>query len=221
MTGVVELLELLPPALVLLVAVVLVAGETAVVVGLLFPVEITLLFVGFLAYLGEVPLLAALLLMLVAALVGDALAWRSGRKYGPRVRSSRFGRWVGDPRWDRADRMLHRLGGQSAFVARWVPFVRTLLPRLAGSAGLRYRQVVAWNAAGVLTAVGSSVVLGYLAGASYRQVADRLDRVTGVVLAGLVVAAALALAGRWLVRRRAGWPDGPRPGGGDGQPPGE
>lgn len=207
MTGVSDLLAQLPPVVVLVVAVLLVAGETGVVVGLLFPVEITLLFVGFLAYLGEVPFLPALLLMLAAALAGDALAWRSGRKYGPRVRASRLGRRVGERRWARADRMLHRLGGRSAFIARWVPFVRTLLPRLAGSAGLRYRQLVAWNAAGVLTAVGGSVVLGYLAGASYEQAAERLGRATTGLVVGLVVLAAAGLAGRWLLRRRAGRSD--------------
>ncbi|MPZ25472.1 MAG: hypothetical protein GEV12_03250 [Micromonosporaceae bacterium] len=201
MTGVADLLEQLPPVLVLLVAVLLVAGETGVVVGLLFPVEITLLFVGFLAYLGEVPFLPALLLMLAAALAGDALAWRSGRKYGPRVRASRLGLRVGERRWARADRMLHRLGGRSAFIARWVPFVRTLLPRLAGGAGLRYRQLVAWNAAGVLTAVGSQVLLGYLAGASYEQVAERSGWVTTGLLVGLAVLAVAGLVGRRLARR--------------------
>lgn len=209
MSGVADLLEHLPPVVVLAVAVLLVAGETGVVVGLLFPVEITLLFVGFLAYLGEVPLLPALLLMLVAALTGDALAWRSGRKYGPRVRASRLGRWVGQPRWARADRLLHRLGGRSAFLARWVPFVRTLLPRLAGSAGLRYRQLVAWNAAGVVTAVGGSVLLGYLAGASYQQVAERLGRVTTGLVVGLAVLVVAGLAGGRLLRRRRGRGAGP------------
>lgn len=201
MTGLVEVLERLPPGLVLVLAVLLVAGETGVLVGLLFPVEITLLFVGFLAYLGELPFGLVLVLMPVAALVGDALAWRSGRKYGPRVRASRLGARVGERRWAAADRLLHRFGGQSAFVARWVPFVRTLLPRLAGNAGLRYRQLLPWNAAGVVTAVGSQVLLGYLAGASYQEVADRLGRTTAAVLAGLVLAVALGLSARWLLRR--------------------
>jgi undecaprenyl-diphosphatase len=80
--------------------------------------------------------------------------------------------------------------------------VRTLLPRLAGSAGLGYWRLAPWNAAGVVTAVGSQVVLGYLAGASYQQVAERLGRLTAAVLLGLVAAVVLGLAGRWLVRRR-------------------
>lgn len=205
--GVVEALEQLPPLAVLAVAVLLVTGETAVVVGLLFPVEITLMSVGFLAYVGEVPLAAAFLLMIAAASVGDALALRSGRKYGPRVRASRLGTRVGQRRWAKADRLLRRLGGQSAFVARWVPFVRTLLPRLAGSAGVRYRQFAPWNLAGVVTAVGSSVVLGYLAGASYREVADRVGRATTAALLVLAAVVAVLLVGRWCgprIGRRLG-----------------
>jgi membrane protein DedA with SNARE-associated domain len=205
MSGVVTVLELLPPLAVLAVAVILVTGETGVIVGLLFPVEITLMFVGFLAYLGDVPFVPVLLLMIAAAMLGDALALRSGRRHGSRVRASRFGRWVGAHRWARADRILHRLGGRSAFVARWVPFVRTLLPRLAGSAGLSYRRFAPWNFVGVVTAVGSSVALGYLAGASYRQVAEVIGRVTGVVLVTLTALVVAVLVVRrvntWVNRR--------------------
>lgn len=200
MSTVVTVLENLPPLAVLALAVLLVAGETGVIIGLLFPVEITLMFVGFLAYLGDLPLPPVLLLMLAAAMAGDALALRSGRRYGPRVRASRFGQSVGPHRWEQADRTLLRLGGRSAFVARWVPFVRTLLPRLAGSAGMPYRRFAPWNAAGVLTAVGSSVLLGYFAGASYRQVAEVVGWVTWVLL-GLLFALVVAVA---VVMRRLG-----------------
>jgi undecaprenyl-diphosphatase len=199
-TGLVDALEQLPPLVVLVLAVLLVMGETGVMVGLFFPVEVTLLFVGFLAYVGELPLAVVAVLMVAAALTGDALALRSGRKYGPRVRASRFGARVGEQRWARADQILHRLGGRSAFIARWVPFVRTLLPRLAGSAGMRYREFAPWNFAGVVTAVGGSVVLGYLAGASYEQAADRLGRATTAVLLLLAAVAAIVVVGRWLGR---------------------
>lgn len=196
----VELLQLLPPVAVLLVAVVLVAGETGTIFGLFFPVEITLLTVGFLAYVGELPLVPVFLLMIVAAAAGDALALRSGHRYGERVRASRLGTWVGAERWARADRILHRFGGRSAFVARWAPFVRTVLPRLAGSAGMPYRTFAPWNYAGVVTAVGSSVVLGFLAGASYQRVAEALGRATTGLLLLAVVVVAIVLAGRWLGR---------------------
>jgi undecaprenyl-diphosphatase len=199
-TDVVSLLERLPPLVVLVVAFILVMGETAVLVGLFFPVEVTLLFVGFLAYLGEVPVAPAFVAMIAAALLGDALALRSGRKYGPRVRASRIGARIGPERWARADEILHRLGGRSAFIARWLPFVRTLLPRLAGSAGMPYRRFAPWNAAGVVTDVGVSVLVGYLAGASYALVAELLGRATTAVLLLLAGVVAIVLVGRWLGR---------------------
>jgi membrane protein DedA with SNARE-associated domain len=216
-SGVVDVLEGLPPLVVLALAALLVMGETGVLIGLFFPVEITLLFVGFLAYLGEVPFAPAFLLMIAAAITGDALALRSGRKYGPRVRASRFGARIGAHRWAKADQILHRLGGRSAFIARWVPFVRTLLPRLAGSAGMPYRRFVTWNVAGVVTAVGGSVVLGYLAGASYEQAAERFGSATTAVLLLLGAIVVIVLIGRWLgrhpypVRALARWAAGRPP----------
>lgn len=203
-TSLAAVLERLPPLLALLVVVLLVAGETGVVIGLLFPVEVPLMFAGFLAFLGEVPFLVVLLMMIAAAMVGDALALRSGRRYGPRIRASRLGTRIGEGRWRRADELLRRLGGRSVFVARWVPFVRTLLPRLAGQAGMSYREFVGWNAAGVVTAVGSAVALGYWGGASYQRVATVFEELACLLLVCLaLVVAAAVLVRRWRQSRAA------------------
>ncbi len=86
------------------------------------------------------------------------------------------------------------------FAARWVAFARTLVPRLAGAAGLPYRRFLPWNVGGVVTWVGGSVLVGYLAGESYETVSAYLGRATGavLVLAGCVLV--IVLAGRWLGR---------------------
>ncbi|MDQ7909651.1 VTT domain-containing protein [Phytohabitans sp. ZYX-F-186] len=196
----VNLLSDLPPLLIYLLAAVLVAGETAVIVGLVVPAEATLLTVGFLAYLGTIRLAPAVVVTIAAALLGDALAFRSGRRYGPRLRSGRWGVRIGYERWEKADAMLARLGGRAMFGARWVAFVRTLAPRLAGGAGMPYRRFAPWNALGVVTWVGASVVVGFLAGESYETVSRYLGRATGAVLVLLVAVAAIVLLGRWLGR---------------------
>jgi undecaprenyl-diphosphatase len=198
--AVLTLLEQLPPLLVYVVAGLIVASETAVIVGLLAPGEATLLFVGFLAYLGTLRLIPTLIVMVAAAVIGDAIAFRSGRRHGPRIRASRFGQRVGEHRWARADAMLHRLGGRGVFAARWVAFVRTLLPRLAGSAGMPYRRFAPWNIVGVASWVSASVLVGYLAGTSYETVSRVLGRATGAVLVLLVAIVAIVLVGRWLGR---------------------
>ncbi|ROT31407.1 DedA family protein [Micromonospora sp. HM5-17] len=189
-----------PPLLVYLAAALLVATETALIVGLVMPAEATLLLVGFLAYTGLLRLGPALVVMILAAAVGDTLAFRSGRRYGPRLRASRWGSRVGAERWRRADAMLRRLGGRGVLAARWVAFARTLVPRLAGSAGMPYRRFVPWNLAGVVSWVGGSVLAGYLAGESYETVSHYLGRATGAVLLLIVFIVVIVLVGRWLGR---------------------
>ncbi|HEY3009022.1 MAG TPA: DedA family protein [Micromonosporaceae bacterium] len=200
MDGLLRLLEQLPPLLVYVVAALIVAAETATIIGLLMPGEATLLMVGFLAYLGTLRLVPTVIVMVAAAVVGDAIAFRSGRRYGPRVRASRLGQRVGEQRWARADAMLHRLGGRGVLAARWVAFVRTLLPRLAGSAGMPYQRFAPWNVVGVATWVTASVLVGYLAGTSYETVSRIFGRATGAVIVLLVAIVAIVLVGRWLGR---------------------
>jgi membrane protein DedA with SNARE-associated domain len=189
----------LPTLWIYLVAALIVAGETAVIFGLLVPGEATLLLVGFLTYNGTLRLGPALLAMIVSALVGDALAFRAGRRYGPRLRAG-LGHRVGPGRWSRADAMLARLGGRGVFAARWVAFARTLVPRLAGAAGMPYRRFALWNLAGVATWVAGSLLLGHLAGESYDTVSRVLGRATGAALALLAGLLGVVLAGRWLGR---------------------
>lgn len=189
----------LPPLIVYLAAALLVTGETALIIGLLAPSEATLLLVGFLAYAGTLELGPAMALMIGSAALGDSLAFRSGRRHGPRLRG-RWGARVGPARWTRADAMLDRLGGRGVFAARWLAFARTLVPRLAGAAGMPYRRFAPWNWAGVLTWVGGSVLVGFLAGESYQTVSDRLGDATGAVLVLGVGIVVIVLVGRWLGR---------------------
>ncbi|MEH1013250.1 VTT domain-containing protein [Micromonospora sp. CPCC 206060] len=190
----------LPAPLIYLLAGLIVAGETAVIVGLLVPGEATLLLVGFLAYAGTLRLAPALVVMITAAVVGDAVAFRAGRRHGPRLRAGRWGARVGPARWQKADDLLHRLGGRGVFAARFVAFARTLVPRLAGASGMPYRRFAPWNMTGVAGWVGGSVLVDYLAGESYETVSGYLGRATGAVLVLLLCVAAILLGGRWLGR---------------------
>ena len=97
MHTVVTLLEQLPPLLVYVIAAALIAGETGLLVlGLLVPTEATLLLVGFLAYTGTLDLGTALVVTISSAVLGDTVAFRSGRRNGPRLRASKWGQRIGD-----------------------------------------------------------------------------------------------------------------------------
>jgi membrane protein DedA with SNARE-associated domain len=191
----------LPPGLIYLVAAVLVAAETGLIIGLFLPGEPVLLAAGFLASVGTVELGPLIPMLLGAALAGDSIGYLLGRRYGPRIRATRFGIWIGGHRWERAERLLDTYGGRAVFLGRWIGFARTLVPPLAGASGLRYGRFLAWDAAAILTYVPGSVLLGYVAGESYQELERTMGRATGAVTLLAFGVGALVLAGRWLGRR--------------------
>ncbi len=189
-----------PPGLIYVVAAVVVGGETGTILGLVAPGEITLLIVGFLCYRGTLHLALALPVMLSAALVGDSLGYLAGRRIGPRLRTTRLGQRVGERRWAKADALLLRHGGRAVFIGRFIAFARTLVPRLAGVSGLRYREFLPWDAAGVVALAGGTVLVGYGAGRSYATVTAVFGQASSAVLAFALLVAALVLIGRYLGR---------------------
>jgi membrane protein DedA with SNARE-associated domain len=100
---------------------------------------------------------------------------------------------------DKVESLLLRGGGWALVVGRCTAGARVVLPGLAGMLGLRYRVFVLWTGAAAMVWAVAHVLLGYAAGASWRQVHHLTGRV-GLLLAGAVL---VAVAVVWLVHRPA------------------
>jgi membrane-associated protein len=194
------LLQLPPPAVYATEAAVVLA-ESVLLLGAFAPSLTTLLVSGFLARTGtggqtvELPLVIAT--GVLAVLLGDLLAQRTGRRLGPRLGTGAIGRRIPPTLLQRTYRMLARRGGAAVFLCRFLPVLRTLAPHLAGAAGLRYRQIAPYSlAAGLIWAAAESGA-GYAVGASYDQLASRAVPVLGAAVALLLLSGAL------VVRRRS------------------
>ncbi|MEU4239606.1 VTT domain-containing protein [Actinoplanes sp. NPDC026619] len=195
-----DLLGGLPPVLVYAVVAALVAAESAVVAGLVLPAATALIALGLLANAGTVQIVPALLVAVGAAMLGGTAAFFSGRRRGARVRVTRLGRWIGDRRWDRAERLFTRHGGRAIFLGQWIVGARTLIPRLAGVNGVRYKRFAVWHTPAAVLWSLWMVGASYLAGASYDLLAARAGRAGGALAALTTIVVALILAGRWLGR---------------------
>lgn len=189
-----------PPALIYIVAAAIVGAETATILGLVAPGEITLLIVGFLCFRGTLHLTVALPLMIASAAIGDSLGYLEGRRVGPKLRTTRLGTRVGEQRWAKADALLLRHSGRAVLIARFIAFARTLVPRLAGMSGMRYRVFLPWNLIGVASIAGGTLIVGYLAGRSYATATELFGQATSALLALVVVIVAIVLIGRYLGR---------------------
>jgi membrane-associated protein len=186
-----------PAPVVLLVVGALVFGEAAVFVGFVLPGEAAVLFGGFLASAGHLSVWALGVVVVVAAITGDSVGYEVGKRFGPRLVTSRLFSRHSD-RLVQARAFLDGRGSYAIFLGRFTAFLRAATPGLAGLSGMRYRRFLAWNAAGGLVWGGGCTLAGYLAGSSYEKVAGYLGKGGAVAAAAAVIAVLVA----WRVRRR-------------------
>jgi membrane protein DedA with SNARE-associated domain len=186
----------LPGWLVLLVAGLVVFAEDALFVGFVIPGETVALLAGAAAKLGHVSLVGVLVVVIVAAIVGDTVGYEVGRLVGPRVLNLRV-LAKRRQRLDDARDFLARRGGSAVFLGRWVAFFRAVMPALAGTSRMRYPKFLAFNAAGGIAWGATVVLLGYAAGASYRQVEKTFGPAAALVVLAVVIVAVVV----WRVRR--------------------
>jgi membrane-associated protein len=186
----------LDPFLILAVTGLLVFAEDAIFVGFVIPGETAAVLAGVGAGLGHVALPLSVVVVVVAAIVGDSVGYEVGRRYfGPRVLTSRL---LGRHRLriERTQAFLRRRGGIAVFLGRFTAFFRAMMPALAGAARMPYRTFLMWNAVGGIIWGTGFVVVGYVAGASYHQVERQVGRGLAVGLALVVVVALVA----WRLR---------------------
>jgi len=186
-----------PPWLVYLTVALIVFAEDALFVGFVIPGETLAIIGGVTASLGHTAYTVVLLVVVVAAVVGDSVGYEVGRLLGPRV----LGLKIIERRrrrLDDAQDFLRRRGGPAIFLGRWTAFFRAVMPALAGMSGMRYRLFLPWNAIGGIAWGATAVTAGYLAGASYHRVEKWLGTGAAVVVAVVVLVVVLV----WVVRRR-------------------
>jgi membrane-associated protein len=186
-----------PPAAVYLFVGLLVFGEAAVFAGFVLPGETAVMLGGVLASRHEVDLRVMLVLVVVAAVLGDTVGYEVGRHFGERVLATRPLRRH-EQRLHRARVFLRERGAFAVFLGRWTAFLRAVMPGLAGVSRMPYRRFLLYNTLGGIAWGTTFCLVGYLAGNSYRVVAHRIG-MGGVVV---TVAVGVGLLVGWRVRRR-------------------
>ncbi len=174
----------------------LVFAENALFVGFVLPGETAAILGGVAASRGNVSLTLMCTVVVLAAIVGDTVGYEIGARYGTRLVAIRALERRRD-RIDGARATLARRGGPAVFGGRFVAFLRTVLPFLAGTSHMPYSRFVAYNAAGGLIWGVGAVLLGYLAGHSYAAIERTFGRVTAVLASALVLVGLLI----WRIRR--------------------
>ena len=178
-------------------------AETGLVVTPILPGDSLLFAAGALAATGALDVRVVLVLLVVAAVVGDAVNYSVGRAVGVRI----LRRAEVDPRWRRfinpahvakAHEFFERHGGKAIVLARFMPIVRTFVPFVAGAAEMTYTSFAFYNVTGAVAWVAICVGAGYVFG----NVPIVKENFTLVAL-GIVAVSLLPMVIEYLRHRRA------------------
>lgn len=144
----------------------LVFVESGLLVGFFLPGDSVLFTAGLLAADGDHGLSLPVLVtgVVVCAIAGDAVGYWSGRRFGRPWLLRRAGRAARQV--ERAERFYARWGALAVIVARFIPWVRTFTPIVAGVGRMPYPVFLAANVAGALIWGAGLTVLGYVAHAN-------------------------------------------------------
>lgn len=161
-------------------------GEAAILLGMVLPGETALLVAGVFCQRGVLDLPLMIVIAFGCAVAGDSVGFEFGKKFGPPLRRSRLGRWVGEHRWAMVDGFIHRHGGKAVLLGRLTALFRALVPSMAGMSGMRYRVFIVWNVIGGAIWAPGCVLLGYAFSTSLGVVGQTLTwapfAIIGVVL---------------------------------------
>ena len=124
--------------------------ETAVLLGLILPAEPTIIVAPAFALAGHFSFGSVVVAAVMGAPLGDSVGFMVGRWGGPRVLRGK-GRLARSARrqQDRASVLFDRHPIFAVTLARAIPFVRTLMPPVAGSTALGYRRFLVFDLLGV------------------------------------------------------------------------
>ena len=178
---------------------VLVFAESGVLLGFFLPGDTVLFAAGLLTGAGgalSLPVLVAI--VLVTAVTGDAVGYATGRRAGPALFERRAGRVLNPRTLARARRFYDSYGPMAVIAARWIPWVRTFTPLMAGAARMPYARFLVANVVGAITWGAGLLLLGHLAASS-----PSIRGGAGGVAAVVVALSVTGGAAQHLRRRRA------------------
>jgi membrane-associated protein len=172
--------------------------ETGVVVMPFLPGDSLLFVVGTLCGTGLMNLWLSLGLLLAAAILGNQSNYTVGHYIGPKVFQWKNSRLFNQRAFEQAHAFYEKHGGITLIAARFMPFVRTFAPFVAGVAKMSRRQFTFFDVTGALLWVGGIVTLGYLFG-NILWVQNNFEK---IIWGSILIPGLLVLFGSWKARRK-------------------
>ncbi|MBE0474470.1 DedA family protein [Rhodoferax sp.] len=172
--------------------------ETGLVVMPFLPGDSLLFVVGALCGAGLMSYPVAVSVLLLAAILGDQCNFTIGRYFGPKVFKWENSRLFNKAAFDRTHNFYERYGGITIILARFMPFLRTFAPFVAGVAAMSRVKFTLFNVTGAVIWVLGICTAGYFLG-SIPWVKVNLDK---IIWAMILVPGLIVMFGAWKARKQ-------------------
>lgn len=173
--------------------------ETGVVVMPFLPGDSLLFVVGAMCGVGLMSYPVSVSLLLIAAVLGNQSNYAIGSYFGPRVFQWEDSKLFNKAAFNRAHDFYERYGGITIVAARFMPFLRTFAPFVAGVAKMSRAKFTFYDVTGGALWVMGIITIGYFFG-NFPFVKAHLDKIIWamILIPGLVI-----MYGAWKARRKA------------------
>lgn len=168
-------------------------AESGLLIGFFLPGDSLLFTSGFLVYSGvfNVNIHLFVGLLFLAAVIGDSVGYTFGRRVGRRFFTRPNSRFFKQENMQAAQSFYEKHGGKTVIIARFIPFVRTFAPVVAGIGKMDYRKFLAYNVIGAFLWAVCITYAGYYLGALFTSLGLDIDHVLLPIVA-LILLASLA-----------------------------
>ncbi len=155
--------------------------ETGALVAFL-PGDSLLVVAGTYAAAGKLNIGLLNLLLIPAAVIGDATSYFIGSRLGSALYERKDSRFFKKAHLEAARAFYEKHGGKAIIIARFMPIVRTFVPVVAGAAKMPYKRFATFNIVGGVSWVASMTLIGYFIGQVVPNIGKHIEKVIIVVV---------------------------------------
>ncbi len=171
----------------LLMLAAIIFAESGMMVGFFFPGDTLLFSAGILAAAGHLPIVATIVVISLAAIIGDNTGYHIGKHLGPRLFKKEDSLIFRKDLIMKAERFYEKHGTKTMLVAHFIPVIRSFAPVTAGAGRMDYKQFVIYDAVGDIAWAASITLFGYFVGSRIPGVEKMIEPVLlGIIAITLI-----------------------------------
>lgn len=162
--------------------VIIIFSETGLLAGFFLPGDSLLVTAGLFAATGELDIVLLNLMLIPAAVIGDAVGYWIGYKSGPHLFKREQSLLFRKDYLIKTQEFYNKYGGITIILARFIPIIRTFAPTVAGIAQMKYIDFFKFNVVGGALWILGMTLLGYLLGNTIPNIDKHIEKVIVIIV---------------------------------------